>query len=790
MSACDLRRGRGTRLHVWPRVLIAVAGMVAAAFPLWADEGFTVSGTVKDARGAPLAGVTVAVDASSSSAATDATGAFRVLVPAGTHTLRASHPGYADLERRVEVARDLVDLELRLDPAYRLSEHVVVQAIRADAKAPVTKKDVDRSEIDRQYHGQEMPALLEHTPSITQYSDTGSGAGYNYLYLRGIQQTRINMTLDGVPLSEPEDYALYFVDFGDFASNVESLQIQRGVGTSTVGAASYGGSINFASVDIQEHRQLLGTLGAGSFGSSRGSLALQSGRIGPGLAFYGRASYLDTDGFRDHSGVNQRSVFYGATRQGDRSFFKLFGFSGREKTQLAFLAVDPDTLEQDLRANPMDAAERDRFGQDFVQAQFTRVLGSSSSLAVQGYYNGAGGYYRIWDGPARTALLQYELDWHLVGGFVTFRHTSGRFDLTAGTHLNDFTSEHGQRVTDATSRTYTNHGHKNEANAFAKLGYDVGAWHLYGDAQLRYSKFRYAGDLDLGSVDWTFFNPKLGARFDLTPALGLYASAGKATREPARADMLAGEDNPTLPYDLAAVRPERVWDFEAGLDYRSRILSLQANVYAMEFRNEIALTGELSEIGLPLRRNVDRSHRRGIELDASWQAAPSLRLHGNANLSESRIRTWTQFYDVYDEAGSYLESVSQDHRDVRPLLTPPFVGNLGADWTPAKGLGISAVGRYVARAHLDNTNDKATTTPGFFDLDAVVSVDLGRFIKVGHPRLRVQVNNVLDNSRIFASGYSYLYLTRGAGGSSTLTASPYYYPLATRSLFVGLDLKL
>ncbi len=641
----------------------------------------------------------------------------------------------------------------------------------------MTKKDIDRSEIEREYHGQEMPALLEHTPSITQYSETGSGAGYNYLYLRGIQQTRINMTLDGVPLSEPEDYGLYFVDFGDFASNVQSLQIQRGVGTSTVGAASYGGSINFASADLQDRRQLLGTLGVGSFDSSRGSLAFQSGRVGPGLAFYARASYLDTDGFREHSGVIQRSVFYGATRQGDRSFFKVFGFSGREKTQLAFLAVDPDTLAKDMRANPMDPAERDRFGQDFLQAQFTRALGSFSSLAVQGYY------------PARTALLQYELDWHFVGGLVTFKHTSGRFNLTAGTHLNDFTSEHGQRETGAASRNYTNHGHKNEANVFAKLGYDVGAWHLYGDAQLRYSRFRYEGDLDLGSVDWTFFNPKLGARFDLTPALGIYASAGKATREPARGDMLAGEDNPTLRYDLAAVRPERVWDFEGGLDYRTGTLSLQANAYAMEFRNEIALTGELSAIGLPLRRNVDRSHRRGLELDASWQAAPSLRVHGNATLSRSRIRTWRQFYDVYDEAGNYLESVSQDHRDVRPLLTPAFVGNLGAEWTPVKGLALSASGRYVAKAHLDNTNDETTTTPGFFDLDAVLSVDFGRFVKVGHPRLRVQMNNVLDNSRIFASGYSYLYFTRTANGAETLTGTPYYYPLATRAVFVGLDLK-
>ena len=212
--------------------------------------------------------------------------------------------------------------------------------------------------------------------------------------------------------------------------------------------------------------------------------------------------------------------------------------------------------------------------------------------------------------------------------------------------------------------------------------------------------------------------------------------------------MFAGEDNPTLPYDLEAVRPEQVWDFEAGVDYRTRSLSLQANVYAMEFRNEIALTGELSEIGLPLRRNVDRSHRRGVELDASL-AGRCRRCASTATPTSptSRIGTWTQFYDVYDEAGSYLESVSQDHRDVRPLLTPPFVGNLGVDWTPAQGprdLGGRAA--TWPRPTSTTRTTRPRPTPGFFNLDAVLAstsaVSSGR----GQPRLRVQVNNLLDNS--------------------------------------------
>jgi iron complex outermembrane recepter protein len=784
-------RGRGRRrapfLSSSGPALLALA--LLAPGPAGAEDAFRVSGTVRSSSGVPLEGAVVAADDGGPSTTTDAAGAFALRLLPGEHTLRASLAGYEPEERPVRITGDWDGLDLRLQAVYRVSEDVVVQAVRADARTPVTKTDVDRAEIDRLYHGQEMPALLEGTPGVTQYSDTGSGAGYNYLYLRGIQQTRLNVTLDGVPLSEPEDSALYFVDFGDFASNVDSVQIQRGVGTSTVGAASLGGSINFASVDLTEAPRLLGTAGVGSFGSARGSLAFQSGRVGPGLAFYGRGSYQQTDGFREHSGVVQRSLSYGATRQGKRSFLKVFGFTGRERTQEAFLAVDEPTLEQDLRTNPLDPAERDRFGQDFVQAQLTRALGSSSSVSLQGYYNGAGGWYRLWDSPEHLALQQYELDWHFFGGLVTYRHAGARLHLTTGVHVNAFTSEHGQRDTGSALRNYTNHGHRNEASGFAKLAFDLGPWHLYGDAQLRWARFRHEGSLDLGSVDWTFFNPKLGVRRALGAALSLYASVGRTTREPTRSDLFAGEDDPRLPYDLSAVRPERVTDFEGGLDYRTEALTLQVDLYAMEFTNEIALTGELSEIGLPLRRNVDRSHRRGLEVDARWRASSALRLTGSANLSRNRIRTWTQFYDVYDPGGIYLQSEARVHHDVPPLLTPAVVANLGADWTPWRELTVSARGRYVGRSYLDNTNDPEATTPSWLALDASAVLDLGRKLPRGHPRLRLEVKNLLDDRRLFASGYSYLYLTREAGAAPSLTAIPYYYPLATRSLYAGLDLE-
>jgi iron complex outermembrane receptor protein len=754
---------------------------------------FAVSGVVRDATGAAVSGATVTLAGAVSgapAAETGADGAYDLALAAGAHTLVARRAGYEDATRRLDLSRDTAGVDFTLAPAhvYRLSETVVVQAIRADARTPVTKTDIGRAEIEARSHGQELPALLQETPGVTAYSEAGNASGYSYFYVRGIQQSRVNVTLDGVPLNDGEDGAVYFVDFADLQGSLDSIQVQRGVGASTVGAAAYAGSINLASVDFSGARRLDLGLGAGSFGSARANVALASGDLGGGISLYGRGVVRSTDGFRERSGVSQDALYFGAARRDERSLLRLFGFSGRERTQLAFYAADEDTLRRDLRANPLQAEEKDRFGEDFAQAQYTRFLGSSSSLGVQGYYVGAGGWYRLWDDPAaRGTLYEYGLDWRLVGARASFEHVSGGLHLTLGAHANDFASRHTQGVVGG-ARRYSNRGFKSVAESFAKLGVDRGRAHLYADAQVRHARFRYRGDLDLGSVAWTFFNPKLGLRFDLTPALGAYGSVGRTTREPGRGDMLSGEDNATVFHDLRAVRPERVVDVEAGVELRRGALEVKANAYAMGFRDEIALTGELSQVGLPLRRNVERSFRRGLELEATWKPAPSLTLRHASNVSRNRIRAWTQFYDVYDEAGTWVDSVSRAHRDVPPLLTPAVTLNQSLAWKASARVDLSLSGRWVSRAHLDNTGDDALRTPSFFDLDAGLALDLGRFVKSGRPRLRVQVDNLLDSARIWPSGYSYLYFVRDVSGADTLGGAAYFYPQARRNVYVTLDL--
>jgi iron complex outermembrane receptor protein len=670
-----------------------------------------------------------------------------------------------------------------------VSENVVVKALRADDVAPVTKTDLDRPSLAARSWGQEMPVLLSESPSVTAYSETGSGQGYAYLSLRGIQQTRVNMTFDGVPLNEPEDSAVYTTDFANLTGNVGSVQIQRGVGTSTVGAAAFAGSVNFQSLEPSLSSSLDLQLGAGSFGTARASANWNSGTFGGGWRLSLRPTWQTTDGFRDSSGVKQDSVFFSAARDFETSTLRFSGFVGEERIQQAFLAVEKDILEKDLTFNPMQPEERDHFFEALVTGQWTKALGADASFSLQGYVVGAGGWYRLFaDEANRTGLQEYGLSWGFGGGLATYTRDFGTFHLTAGAHAYGYRSTHTQDETDG-ARNYMNHGYKNEVSGFVKLLGNLGAWHPFLDAQVRYAHLSYAGDVGEAGRGWTFFNPKAGVRLELSGRSSAYVSVGRTEREPARSDILLGEDNASVLPDFGAVRPESVWDVELGAEWRTRNLVLKANLYDMEFHDEIALTGELSPIGAPLRRNVDRSFRRGLELDAAWQALPALRFTAAVNLNRSRISAWTQFYDVFDADGNVTGSTSRTFHDVRPVGTAPFVATAGLETTALKSVTAGLTGRYVAASWLDNTNTEGLEAPRFFQLDALFRFDLSRLVAAGNPRLSVRVNNLLDNRRIFPAGYSFLFVTRDSG-QDTVSGIPYYYAAATRSVSVTLDLGL
>lgn len=730
----------------------------------------TLSGTVKDPSGQPLSNATISI-ANIRSVTTDANGAFSVDVADGSYALRISHPGF---QPESQTAKTGESLDVTLEPAY--AETMVVSAIRAEDATPVTKSDVTREDIAREYYGQDVPLLLRDAPSINAYAESGTGgAGYSYISLRGVSPSRINFTLDGVPLADSEDMGTYFADFPDLARSLESVQIQRGVGTSTVGTPSFGGSVNMESLALSQTQRTEATIGLGSYNGRQGSVGFQSGALSNGFSFYTRVSFLETDGFRDNSASRQRNIFFSGSKELGGALLKLTGFAGHMNIQSSYYATDEETLKTDLRNNPLRPDEREDFGYNLGQLQYIKPLGDSADMTASVYFQRGYGWYQLFS--SENELRRYAVDGRLFGAIATYSKTSGAMTLNTGVHVNRFQRDHTRDNLAHDRRDYANDGVKGEANAFAKLSYDLGAWHLYGDAQVRHATFDYHGTADIDSIDWTFFNPKLGARYRLSSASSVYVSAGMTTREPTRNDMFLGADDPPVALDLHDVKPERVLDLEAGWSWRASNLELNANVYAMEFHNEIAATGEQSEIGLALRKNVDRSYRRGIEVEAGWQVAPEIRLRTGASLSRNRIREWTQFLDVYDLEGNWTGSTPITLRNVEPLLTPDVIVNQAIDYTPNGRFSAGATGRWVASSYLDNTNNDDFTTPSYFLLDSKASYAITPWARVS-----LQVNNVLNAKRLFASGYSYQYYS-----GEELTGVSYYYPQATRNATVLMD---
>jgi iron complex outermembrane recepter protein len=646
-------------------------------------------------------------------------------------------------------------------------ERVMISAVRGSS-APISQKTISHDQIQQHYFGQDIPLVLQGTtPSLTSYAETGNYWGYSYIRLRGLDQSRINITLDGIPLNDPEDQVLFFADFPDLANSLQSIQVQRGVGTSSNGTASYAGSINMETTSLT--RAPAGgaaQLEGGSFGSRRMSADYNTGQLPSHLAFYGRLSALHTDGYRYHSGVEGRSAFASGGYFGDRNILKFTATSGSMRDTMAYLAVPVADLETNRRINPLSPRERDSFGERLAALSYTHLLNANSSFTTTVYrLSATGGFDVLFD-----SLETFHLDFVSYGLTSAWNYHRDRLTLDLGLNADDYARDHyAFGETDHANPLYFNTGYKKDQAGFAKVAYVAGRATLFTDVQARHAMFRYAPDANAGisgrSISWSFLNPKAGVTYQLTTPLSLYASYGKTTREPARTDMFAGFDNldssnVAFVGSLDRVKPETVHDVEVGTNFRTQSLDVQANLYSMDFRNEIAPIGALSDIGTPLSKNVASSYRRGIEADASYRGIRRWLLTANASESFNRIREYT------DSSGD----VPITYHNVEPLLTPRFLGFGRVQFAATPSLDLAVQGRYQSVSFLQNTSDRRFVLPDAFDMDASVGWRIGR------NELLVRANN-LTNSRKYGSGYV-------SDGVSN------YFVLPPRNLFVTLELGI
>ncbi len=642
-------------------------------------------------------------------------------------------------------------------------ETLVVRATRAGSATPTSQTTLDRATIERTSAGQDAPVALQGLTAVTVSSDAGGYSGYSAIRLRGIDQTRLTISLDGVPLNDPEDQVLYFSNVPDFMNSIQSVRIQRGVGSSGFGTASYAGSLSFESIPIAATRPFGELqLTAGSWGTRRVSAEVATG-LRRGFAAYGRLSTQETDGYREHSGNRARSGFLSAGWFGARDALKFIGFAGRSRTQLAYYAPSEAELAVNPRINPMSPDEKDDFHQEMASLQYTRELARAATLTTTAYRNSAAGNYDVFVGPG---LWNFNLGHVWYGLLSTLTWNAREVAFSAGIHASRYHRDHFMFVRpDLANRAYDNTGFKQEQSAFLKATWTRGAWDWHGDLQLRRAGFRYrptpGSTFGEPAIAWIFVSPKFGVTWRAQPNVSVHASLGRTGREPTRSDLFAGADDldraaaaELLPLDQ--VRPESVTDFEAGLRWSRGALALNANFFAMRFRNEIAPIGAISITGSQLRRNVERSRRIGLEVEGEWRVRPALTLTGNAMWMRARIAAYTD------------AATGATYRNVSPLLSPSVLANLQGTWQMSPRIGVTARVRHSGRVFLANDGNPALTAPAFTLVDGGGSVALGRYA------IRVQAEN-LFSGRAYASGY-------------TDGTTRYFFPIAPRTLVGSLVL--
>ena len=646
-------------------------------------------------------------------------------------------------------------------------ERLTITALRANEATPVASSTLDESRLDRDYSGQDIPLTLRQAPSVTAYSESGSLLNYSYFRVRGIDQSRVNITLDGVPLNEPEDQQIYFSDFPDLTTSIQSIQVQRGVGTSTYGQAAFGGSVNFATHSLTgASRGTTLDAGGGSFGTARTTLHFNSGPLANRLAFHGRLSGMRSDGYREGATSAANSAFVSGGYYGDRDLLKFTTTTGLERNGQTYAAVPADELRANPRANPL-AGVGDKYRESFATLSYTRLISTDVSAGLTAYGFATRGFYDYPSGAPGPALrFRSASRW---GGAIGAVHVvKGNVTVDGGVHGMTYSKEHAfDERPDLQYPGYFNTGYKTEASAFTKASVASGSLSLFGDLQLRTAAFRYRPTAGYGLEDasqrWNFVNPKVGITMQATARLSLFASYGTTGREPTRSDLFAGADDVTpddapalLP--LSRVRPEHVNDLELGGTVvlpRSRI---SLTVFDMRFRDEIARTGATTPLGYDIRANVGKSYRRGIELDGVLALAPNLEYGTSLTVSRNRIDSYTD------------EGTGVTYRDVEPILTPALLLGQQLTWRATPRLSLTADSRYQGLSYLAPKGDERLTSPAFHVLDG------GARYAFGSTTFAVYGRNLLNRPAY-------------TSGDVSSDGTPRYFILAPRSLDVTLTLR-
>ncbi len=704
---------------------------------------FSINGTIKSESGEALVGANVVIKGLFKGDVTDQNGSYEIEnLNAGNYEVVASFIGYQDLSEVVELSGNSI-LNFSLKPEEIMAEEIIVKGIRAGKDAPVPQTILERKTIQNVYNGEHPVFFIgDLSPSVYTESESGTSfANYGSMRLRGLDQKRINITLNGIPLNDMIDHGVYFSNFTDIANSFESVEIQRGVGTSSNGVASYAGSMNFESINLQ--KQDAGSvfqLGYGSYNSSRLNVQVNSGMINDKWAFHGSFNRIYSDGYKDNTQTEAYSYFFSGGYFGSKHTFKINAFDARAKNGLGYEAVDLATIKSDPTFNPLNENDVDDFGQQFAQLQHIYKHNKNLYLVNSLYFNGAGGDFP-W-GYIDSILIQY--NYPLTNrhyGIISNIHYSGieNLDLNGGIHAYTFRRNNLEQVSpDFKNPYYDEKSTKDEISAFLRVRYQVNKLSLHGDVQFRnailniYPDYNFLALKDDGKLEktWTFINPKVGLVYYISEGSNIYASVGYMGREPRKVDILGGyglydvETYDTLRKGIDFLH-ESVMDYEVGIKRYTNNYSTSINFFYMNFTNGILESGETIEFGSKVRSNVPESYRTGVEISMNYSPTEKLLFILNGMYMKSGIKEFR------------FSSDSITTKGLKPILSPETILNGTVNYSVTKNLKLDLSAKYVSESYITLANDEEFTLPSFFLINGRINL---KFLK--KHTFSLEINNI------------------------------------------------
>jgi iron complex outermembrane receptor protein len=765
-----------------------------------------LSVTVKNQNGEFLSDATVVIQGTYWLNTTDVRGECKFAkLPGGNYLLKVSHLGYKDFTEEVNL-KDNQHIDVVMNEVSFITEEVVIKGVRAENDQPATFTVLQKDNLDKRNFGQDVPYLLSMEPSVVTTSDAGMGIGYTAMRIRGLDDKKINVSINGIPYNDAESHGVYWVDVPDMASSIKSIQIQRGLGKSGTGPGSFGASINIETNQIPLKPYAITDNSFGSYNTMKNTIQAGTGLINGHWFAEGRFSRIGSDGYIDRASSKLRSYFAQAGYYNDKSILRIIAFGGFEETYQAWYGIDSASINSLGRTynwagyyykNGQDNfynKEVDHYTQNHFQLNYTHMFRKNVSFnTVINYTHGAGYYQEYYSQASFSNYLLPDiiqgtdttktsdlvgrkwLDNNLIAGNTFVSWNSNALTLTYGVGFSDyFKAKHFGEIIWSDipnsevngNKFYSNQGDKADISTYAKMNYKfAGKGNLYLDVNYRFINYKASGvdresgneiQLDLNKT-YNFINPIIGVSYSL-PSIGLaYVTAGASNREPRRSDFI---NNYNLQDEL---KPETMYNTEIGLRNSLPNTFYELNFYYMLYRNELIKTGQLDNVGSPVLKNAGKSRRYGIELNAGSNLTSYLMLRGNLTLSQNK----TDFKD-------YINNNWTFHNNVDISFSPRIIGAAEIIIKPTKFLEMALTNKYVGKQYLDNTQDKRRMLNAYNINNFRVNIKTG-FNALKRMELKLLVNNIF-NVKYNANGYMY-------------GDTPYYYPQALRNFLAGISLE-